>query len=209
MTLKMTILPLIAAALFATATTKNTKTNVSLPEVAPIAKKVPGTPTVTNMVTCSGVTLGSVTVVDDQDLGTLTITFQVNTGWSLKETNVYAGTLAGIPVDCYGKIRPNLFPHRKTSFNTNSCSSSCRKGHGYDDDDHDDNDYHNHCGSSTQTYTLTIPLAGLPTDEIIMSVNAKVTKATGNKVDKSIWAQGAQAGNNGCAMRFSHVLEIR
>jgi hypothetical protein len=179
MTLKMTILPLIAAALFATTTT-NTKTTVSKMEVAPIAKKVPGTPTVTNLVTSNGTIVGTVTTVDDQDLGLITISYQLNAGYRFERAQTYAGTLAGIPLGNSGNPRPGLFGHKKTNF-----------------------------GCSVQSaYSITIPMAGLPTDEITMLVHAKVYDPC--DVIKDVWAQGVDVNDNGgWAMRFSHVLEIR
>jgi hypothetical protein len=187
MTLKITILPLIAAALLATATT-NTKTTVSHKEVAPIAKKVPGTPTITNLVTCPGVVVGSVIVVDDQDLGTLTVTYQMNAGWSMQQANLHAGTITNMPLNSYGDPRPNRFTNRR-SFTTGTCPS-------------------NGGGSNVATTTFTIQLAGLPADEITVAAYAKVVSTSGQVA--TVWGQGVEVNDDGgWAMRFSHILEIR
>jgi hypothetical protein len=146
MTLRISILPLVAAALLATAANDNTKTTGTPKEVTPVVKKVPGTPTVTNIMAGQTILAGTVTVVDDQDLGTLTVTYQLNNGWYLKETHLYAGTVTGIPVGGSGNPRPGQFPHKKTTF-----------------------------AAGTQTYSVTIPLAGLPTDVITLAAHAVVT----------------------------------
>lgn len=142
----MSILPLIAAALLATATNNSGKTTTATAPVTPVAKKVPGTPTVTNIMAGQSMVAGTVTVVDDQDLGTLTVTYQLNNGWYLKETHLYAGTIPGIPVGNSGNPRPGQFPYKKTTF-----------------------------AAGSQTHTVVIPLAGLPTDVITLAAHCVVT----------------------------------
>jgi hypothetical protein len=179
MTLKLSLLPLFAAALF-TKAIQNTPPDAAMHTSPALVKKVPGTPTITNLIAANSTVIGTVTVVDDQDLGTLTVTYQLNPGYSFERAQVYAGTTTGFPVNDEGEPRPNKFPHKRTTFG---------------------------CGANT-TQTFTIPLAGLPTDEIIMLVHAKAYNPCG--VLQNVWAQGAEVVDGGSwAMRFSHVPEIR
>jgi hypothetical protein len=146
MTLRISILPLAAAALLAIATNSNTK-SVATPEVVtPLVKKVPGTPTVTNIMAGQTIVAGTVTVVDDQALGTLTVTYQLNNGWYLKEAHLHAGTIANIPTGNSGNPRPGQFANKKTNI-----------------------------AAGTQSCTFVIPLAGLPADVVTIAAHAAIT----------------------------------
>jgi hypothetical protein len=188
MTLKFTLLPLIAATVFSFSQKETTSSSTLANNVTPVVTKVPGTPTSTNMVTSTGSVLGSVTVVADQDLGTLTVTYQMNAGWSLQQANLHTGTIANIPLNCNGDPRPNRFANRK-SFATGGCTA-------------------NSGGSNVSTTTFTIPLAGLPTDEITVAAMAKVVNSSGQV--STVWGQGVEINDDGSwAMRFSYILDVR
>jgi hypothetical protein len=180
MTFRISVLPLIAAALLATATTNQNQTTAATDVAPSFVKKTPGTPTVTNLVTQNGTIVGTATIVDDQDLGTLSVSYQLNAGYRFERVQTFAGALSGIPVGVNGNPRPGQFAWKKTNF-----------------------------GCSVQSsYSVIIPLAGLPTEEVTMLVHAKVYDPC--DVLKDIWAEGVdQNDNGGWAMRFSHVLEVR
>ncbi|MBL7726562.1 MAG: hypothetical protein JNM68_02705 [Dinghuibacter sp.] len=179
MTLKLSVLPLIAAALLATATTKNEQANTT-PNPVVAAKKVPGTPTIVNLVINNNTVVGTATVVDDQDLGTLTVTMNLNPGYSFERAQVYAGTPSGFPVNDAGEPRPNKFPNKRTTFG---------------------------CGANTSA-SFTIAMAGMPTDVITMLTHARVYDPCG--VLKNVWGEGTEVVDGGSfAMRFDHVLEVR
>jgi hypothetical protein len=145
MTLRISVLPLVAAGLLAIAT-NNHKSIETPKENTPLVKRVPGTPTVTNIMAGQSIIAGTMTVVDDQALGTLKVTYQLNAGWSLKETHLYVGTLTGIPVGNSGNPRPGQFPYNKTTFT-----------------------------AGTNMYMVTVPLAGLPIDVVTVAAHCVVT----------------------------------
>jgi hypothetical protein len=182
MLLKLSLPMLLAASVFSFFPKQNFH-DATLPVlVVPAAKKTPGTPTVTNLMAGQTNLAGTVTVVDDRDLGTLTVTYQLNGGWSLKEVHLYVGTLAGIPVGASGNPRPGQFPYKKTTF-----------------------------AAGTQTFTVTIPLAGLPPEEITVASHAVVRTTTGCQTQtETAWGQGLQINDGGnWAMQFSHVVEVQ
>jgi hypothetical protein len=176
--LKLSVLPLAAAALFV-GMTSNTKKDVSPKEIATIVKKVPGTPTVTNIMAGQTIIAGTITVVDDQQLGTLKVTYQLNTGWSLKEVHLYVGTADGIPVGNNGNPRIGLFPYKKTDF-----------------------------AIGTQTYSVTLSLGNLPPDEVVVAAHSKIAFNSTNQTETG-WGQGPQINDGGSwAMKFTHVFDI-
>jgi hypothetical protein len=178
MTFKLTMVPLIAAAIFTFASNEKPMHTTQPGKKVVAVKRLPGTPTVTNLMAGQTTVAGSVTVVDDRDLGTLTITYQVNAGWSLKEVHLYAGTLSGIPIAGNGNPRPGQFPYKKTNF-----------------------------ASGIQTWSISIPLSSLPPDEVTIAAHAVVCNTTTGATETG-WGQGAQINDGGSwAMRFSHVYD--
>jgi hypothetical protein len=145
MTFKLALLPLIAATVFSFSQ-KETNQLVTANNATPVVKRVPGTPTVTNIMAGQTIVAGTVTVVDDQALGTLTVTYQLNNGWYLKEAHLHAGTIANIPAGNSGNPRPGLFTHKKTNI-----------------------------AAGTQTCTFVIPLSGLPTEVVTIAAHAAIT----------------------------------
>jgi hypothetical protein len=145
MTFKLALLPLIAASVFSFSQ-KEARQAMPVKKVTPLVKRVPGTPTVTNIMAGQTIIAGTMTVVDDQALGTLKVTYQLNAGWSLKETHLYLGALSGIPVGNSGNPRPGQFPYNKTTF-----------------------------VAGTNMYMVTVPLAGLPIDVIAIAAHCVIT----------------------------------
>jgi hypothetical protein len=176
--LKLSVLPLVAVALFA-GLANNTKKSATPKEIAPITKKVPGTPTVTNIMAGQTIVAGTITVVDDQDLGTLKVTYQLNGQWSLKEVHLYVGTADGIPVGNNGNPRIGLFPYKKTDF-----------------------------AIGTQFYSVTLSLGNLPADEVVVAAHSKIAFNSTNQTETG-WGQGPQINDGGSwAMKFTHVFDV-
>jgi hypothetical protein len=178
MTLKLTLLPLVTAAIFSLAQKDNHISAVQPVKAITVAKKLPGTPTVTNLMAGQTIVAGSITVVDDQDLGILTVTYQLNAGWSLKEAHLYVGALSDIPLGGNGNPRPGQFTYKKTDF-----------------------------ASGTQTWSISIPLSSLPPDEVTIAAHSVVCNTTTGARETG-WGQGPQINDGGSwAMRFSHVFD--
>jgi hypothetical protein len=142
---KFTLLPLIAATVFSFSQNENVNQPL-LTNKTMVAKKLPGTTTTTNIMAGQTIVAGTVTVTDDQDLGTLTVTYQLNNGWYMKEAHLHAGTVANIPSGNSGNPRIGSFAHKKTNI-----------------------------AAGTQTCTFVVPLSGLPTDVIILAAHASIT----------------------------------
>jgi hypothetical protein len=142
---KFTLLPLIAATVFSFSQKEASQLTITN-NVTPVVKRIPGTPTVTSIMAGQTIVAGTITVVDDQDLGTLTVTYQLNSGWYLKEAHLHAGTVANIPSGNNGNPRPGLFAYKKTNI-----------------------------AAGTQSCTFVIPMSGLPTDVITLAAHASIT----------------------------------
>jgi hypothetical protein len=175
MIFKFTLLPLIAATVFSFSQKEPTAT-ASKNKAGVIATKTPGTPTITNIMAGQSIVAGTITVVEDWDLGKLTVTYQLYAGWSFKEIQLYVGTCAGIPVNRAGEPRIGLFPYKKTSFTT-----------------------------GVQTWSVTVPINGLPTDELFIAAHCSITSSITGQTETG-WGQGSQINDGGSwAMKFSHT----
>jgi hypothetical protein len=175
MILKFTLLPLIAATVFSFSQ-KEPGLLLQSTKSVQVVKKVPGTPTITNIMAGQNIVAGTITVVEDWDLLTCTVTYQLYTGWSFKEVQLYVGTCEGIPVNRAGEPRIGLFPYKKTNF-----------------------------AAGVQTWLVTVPLSGLPTDEVFIAAHCSIISSITGQTETG-WGQGSQINDGGSwAMKFSHV----
>jgi hypothetical protein len=179
MTLKLGILPIAAYMLCAFTSNRQLPNTAEAKPITSAAQKLPGTPTVTNIMAGQTIIAGTITVVEDRDLGTFTVTYQMNTGWYLKSAHLYVGTSEGIPVGNSGNPRPGQFPYKVNSF-----------------------------PAATQTWTAVISLAGLPEDVVVVAAHSTVQSASGTQTETG-WGQGPQINDGGSwAMKFFHVIDV-